>query len=113
CLALLGGPPAALAAIFALTAGFAVGLLSPVHGLLAASTYEDERLGTLSGVQQFVASIAGAAGPWLSGVLVDSTGGYLLPMTVPLAALVCAILVITYRGQTALEAQPATDYANP
>lgn len=113
CLALLGAPPIALAALFALTAGFAVGLLSPVHGLLAASTYEDERLGTLSGVQQFVASIAGATGPWLSGLLVDASGGYLLPMAVPLVALSGAVLAITNRGRTNLNARASADYAKP
>ncbi|MSP21855.1 MAG: MFS transporter [Dehalococcoidia bacterium] len=94
CLALAGGPAVVLAVIFALTAGLAVGMLAPVHGLLAAKTYGAERLGTLSGMQQFVASIAGAAGPWLSGVLVDRSEGYLLPLLVPLAALLGAIVVL-------------------
>lgn len=113
CVALLGGPPLALAAVFALAAGFAVGLLSPVHGLLAASTYDDERLGTLSGVQQFVASVAGASGPWLSGVLVDASGGYMLPMAVPVVALTGAVIAITSRGRTDLEPRRPTDYAKP
>jgi MFS family permease len=100
-LALNGGPPVALAAVFAVTAGFAVGLLSPVHGLLAAETYGEERLGTLSGVQQFVASVAGAAGPWLSGMLVDATGGYLWPALVPLLALLGAIIALVERPRAA------------
>jgi MFS family permease len=95
CLALAGGPAVTLAAVFALAAGLAAGLLSPIHGLLATETYGEERLGTLSGVQQFVASVAGAAGPWLSGALVDRTDGYLLPMLVPLIALAGAIAALT------------------
>lgn len=112
CLALAGGPPLILAATFALAAGLAIGLLSPVHGLLAAATYEDARLGTLSGVQQFVASVAGAAGPWLSGVLVDASGGYLLPMVVPLAALLGAIVALASQAD-AREVVTRPDYAKP
>ena len=114
CLALAGGPPVALTGVFALTAGLAVGLLSPVHGLLAADAYGEERLGTLSGVQQFVASVAGAAGPWLSGVLVDRTGGYLLPMLVPLVALLGAIVVLGGRpGRRSIEQQTSAIEAGP
>ncbi len=115
CLALAGGPPLVLASVFALTAGFAVGLLSPVHGLLAAATYEEARLGTLSGVQQFVASVAGAAGPWLSGLLVDATGAFLVPMLVPLVALLGALLTISVpRPRPEVSSgRPSSDYANP
>lgn len=109
CLALTGGPALPLAAVFVVAAGLAVGLLSPVHGLLAAETYGEERLGTLSGVQQFVASVAGAAGPWLSGVLVDTTEGYLVPMLVPLVALLGAITALAWRPrQRPIEGQAET-----
>lgn len=79
-LALLGaltvGSPSLFAALFAVTAGFAVGLLSPLHGLLAVEVYGDGQLGALSGVQQMLAAIAGATAPWLTGLAVDLTGGY-------------------------------------
>ena len=58
--------------------GVALGLLSPLHGLFAAEVYGEERLGTLMGVQQVVASVTGAAGPWLAGIALDYTGSYLV-----------------------------------
>ncbi len=58
--------------------GIALGLLSPLHGLFGAEVYGDDQLGTLMGVQQVVASVCGAAGPWLAGVALDSTGSYLV-----------------------------------
>jgi MFS family permease len=112
CLALLGGPVHLLAALFALAAGFSIGLLSPTHGLLAAETYEDARLGTLSGMQQAVTSVAGAAGGWLTGLLVDSSGGYLQPMAAPAVAMLAAAAII--RSGTPVEAQAAAgSYSKP
>ena len=58
--------------------GVALGLLSPLHGLFGAEVYGEERLGTLMGVQQVVASVTGAAGPWLAGIALDYTGSYLV-----------------------------------
>jgi len=61
---------------FAIATGLAVGLLSPLHGLIAAETYGVERLGTLSGAQQLVASVAGAGAAWSTGLVLDATGSY-------------------------------------
>ncbi|MBM3141225.1 MAG: MFS transporter, partial [Chloroflexi bacterium] len=75
-LALAVGGAVALSLVFVVTAGVAIGLLSPLHGLLAAETYGDARLGTLSGVQQLIGAATGAAGAWAAGALIDATGGY-------------------------------------
>lgn len=58
--------------------GVAVGLLSPLHGLFATEVYGETDLGSLMGVQQVVASISGAIGPWAAGLAVDGTGAYTL-----------------------------------
>lgn len=78
--ALTVGSPSVFAALFAVTAGFSVGLLSPLHGLLAVEVYGEGQLGALSGVQQMLAAVAGALAPWLAGLAVDLTGGYEGPL---------------------------------
>jgi len=66
----------ALVVGFIAMTGVGLGLLSPLHGLFAADIYGETRLGTLMGVQQVVVSVCGAAGPWIAGVVLDSTGSY-------------------------------------
>ncbi len=58
--------------------GITLGLLSPLHGLFATEAYGETRLGTLMGVQQVVASVSGAAGPWIAGLTFDLVGSYSL-----------------------------------
>lgn len=60
---------------FVVAAGVAIGLSSPLNGLLSAEAY-GERLGAFSGMQQAAMSVASAGGAWLAGVAVDRTGGY-------------------------------------
>ena len=50
--------------------------MSPLSGLFQAEVYGEERLGTLSGVNVIVVSVAGAAGSWLGGVSLDATGSF-------------------------------------
>lgn len=60
---------------FVVAAGVAIGLSSPLTGLLSAEAF-GARLGTLSGMQQAAMSVASAGGAWLAGLAVDRTGGY-------------------------------------
>lgn len=60
---------------FVVAAGIAIGLSSPLGGLLSAEAY-GPRLGTFSGMQTAATSVASAGGAWLAGVAVDRTGGY-------------------------------------
>ena len=100
----LGFAPA-FAVLFAIACGLWIGLLSPLHGLLAIEVYGEERLGTLSGVQQVVVSITGAAAPWAAGWLVDVSGGYRLPLLGILVAQVLAVGALGWQRR----AQAAAD----
>ena len=71
------GPIVLVFGFIALT-GITLGLLSPLHGLFATEAYGETRLGTLMGVQQVVASVSGAAGPWIAGLTFDLVGSYSL-----------------------------------
>jgi len=60
---------------FVVSAGIAIGLMSPLGGLLSAEAY-GARLGTFSGMQTAATSVASASGAWLAGLAVDRTGGH-------------------------------------
>jgi predicted MFS family arabinose efflux permease len=94
-LSLAGEATWLLAGYFAVVGGASLGLLSPLNGLFQAEIFGDERLGTLSGVNVLVVSIAGAAGAWSAGLAVDLTGTYTLPLAI--AALIQAIAIIQLR----------------
>ena len=98
------GPAGVFALGFAVTAGFSIGLLSPLHGLLAVEVYGEGQLGQLSGVQQMLAAVAGAASPWLAGLAVDITGGYEVSLAAVALLQVCALGVFAWhRRATASE----------
>lgn len=104
----------AFAALFAATAGFSVGLLSPLHGLLAVEVYGDRQLGTLSGVQQLGAAVAGASAPWLAGLAVDATGGYEASLAgVALLQLGAVAAFVWHRRAVAAEAASTQEAATP
>ena len=75
---LAGAGSLAMVLVFIGLTGVALGLLSPLHGLFATEVYGESQLGELMGAQQVVASICGAAGPWLAGLAFDWTGTYLV-----------------------------------
>ena len=79
------GPPV-LAVLFVTLSGLSFGVMLPLHGLFAADVYGLERLGTLTGIQQAIGSIAAAAGPFLVGLSFDATGGYRTALVALLAA---------------------------
>ena len=60
---------------FVVAAGLAIGLSSPLNGLLGAEAY-GARLGTFSGMQTAATSVASASVAWLAGLAVDRTGDY-------------------------------------
>ncbi len=73
--AIQGASAPLMAGYFCVMGGMSLGLLSPLNGLLQAEVFGDERLGTLSGLAVVVGSLAGAAGGFVSGILVDAAGG--------------------------------------
>ncbi len=96
------GPSVAVGVAFVAVAGASIGLLAPLEGLVAANVYGAERLGTLNGVQRMVASVGGAAGPWVVGLLVDASGGYTLPLLIVVATYLAAAAAIYWQRQAAV-----------
>ena len=108
-IALVLGGAWAMAVVFAITGGFAVGLMSPLNGLLAAETYGDARLGTLSGVAQLLTSLSGAAGAWLGGALADARGGFALTFAAIAIVELAAAAALRWQAAAARAASPTTD----
>ncbi|MFA7249632.1 MAG: MFS transporter [Dehalococcoidia bacterium] len=99
------------AVLFAITCGFCVGLLSPLHGLFAIEVYGEQRLGTLSGVQQVVTSLAGASAPWAAGWMVDVSGGYAVPLGGILAVQLLGLAALWWQRQAESATEAASEAA--
>ncbi|MGE3855475.1 MAG: MFS transporter [Dehalococcoidia bacterium] len=112
--AVVAGGTAVLAVVFALACGVSIGLHSPLHGLWVIEVYGEDQLGTLSGVQQAVVSVCGAAAPLAAGWLVDASGGYAVPLASMLALQGLAIASLTWqRRATRAPAAPAAPEPAP
>ncbi len=74
------------AVIFQGTLGYS---LTSVMGPIVAEIFEGPNYGAIFGTIMLAAIVGGAAGPWVTGVLFDGTGSYLLPYAI--AALLSAV----------------------
>jgi MFS family permease len=99
------GTPLPLAVYFTVVSGISLGMLSPLNGLFQAEVYGDSKLGTLSGVNVIVVSIAGALGAWSAGLAADAAGSYVLPLGVAVVLQTGAVLAL--RWQQAASRTPA------
>ncbi|HLG12370.1 MAG TPA: hypothetical protein VI876_11490, partial [Dehalococcoidia bacterium] len=103
-LAVAGFTPTALAVYFTVVSGMSLGMLSPLNGLFQAEVYGDSRLGTLSGVNVIVVSVAGASGAWTAGLAASAAGSYVLPLAGAVVLQGAAVLAL--RWQEAARASP-------
>jgi len=103
-LAVAGFTPTALAVYFTVVSGMSLGMLSPLNGLFQAEVYGDSRLGTLSGVNVIVVSVAGASGAWTAGLAASAAGSYVLPLAGAVVLQGAAVLAL--RWQEAASASP-------
>lgn len=99
--------PTLCAVYFVVAGGISLGLLSPLNGLFQTEVYSSALLGTLSGVNVIVGSIAAAAGAWLAGLAIDATGSY-----APMAAMIVAVqglavLALLWQRAAGQAAKPA------
>jgi MFS family permease len=97
-LALVAAGSIAWVWIFVVLTGLAFGSVSPLQGLYSAELYGQRRIGTLLGMQQVVIGFASAAGPFLLGITIDTTGGYTTMLVI--AAALQVIALVTYRDPT-------------
>lgn len=81
--------------VFVVLTGVAFGSVAPVQGLYAAELYGERAIGALMGMQQVVLGAASAAGPFLLGLTIDATGGYVALLLIATALQVIAM--VSYR----------------
>jgi len=105
-LALRAGPETILIVYLTVAGGMSLGLLSPLNGLFQTEVFGDERLGTLSGVTVMVSSLATATGGVLSGLLLDLTGSYEVPLMLGLVCFAIAIPALHWQGVRVAEKVP-------
>jgi MFS family permease len=67
--------------------------LTSVIGAIPAEIFEGRELGTILGALMLAATAGGAAGPWLTGILYDLTGGYTLAFSIAIGA--CALSAVS------------------
>ena len=94
-LALLGlhrGPMPALLYLMVASQGMLGYGLTSVIGAILADCFQGPRYGSIFGALMFAAILGGAAGPWLTGVLYDATGSYVLAFWI---AIGCSLLSAT------------------
>jgi MFS family permease len=95
-LAFSGHPAPALA--FALLAGFGIGALSPLQGIVVEELYDRQTLGATMGSYGLVGMGGSAAGPAVAGLLADATGNRrLVTIVVAACALAAAALALGIR----------------
>ncbi|MBT8166402.1 MAG: MFS transporter [Acidimicrobiia bacterium] len=70
--------------------GLAFGAMLPIRASIMGEWYADESFGQVMGSQWMVASVAGALGPAVVGMVRDATDGYGVPMVLVTAGLVVA-----------------------
>jgi len=76
--------------------GLAFGAVLPLRAMVMSQWFSGSGYGRTMGAQWAVASLIGAAGPAVVGVLHDTTGGYRVPMAVTACLLAgAAVLVVT------------------
>lgn len=107
-LALVAAGSIAWVWVFVVLTGLAFGSVSPLQGLYAAELYGRRRIGTLMGMQQVIVGSAGALGPFLLGLTIDATGGYVTLLVVATVLQVVALLSYRDPVTTGVAAPAAT-----
>lgn len=69
-----------LAAAYAIVAGFGIGALSPLQGMMTKEVFGDNSLGTAMGLLTFVFLVGGSIGPAVAGFTASATGSRSLPV---------------------------------
>jgi len=96
--ALDAGNTTVLLIYFTVVSGVSLGLMSPLSGLFQAEVYGEKRLGTLSGVNVIVVSVAGAAGSWLGGISLDATSSFHLLLAGAMVFQLAAVAALRWQA---------------
>jgi len=68
--------------------------LTSVMGAIPAEIFEGRHYGSIFGTVMLAAILGGAAGPWIAGVLYDSTGSYSAAFWIAAACSVVSMVAI-------------------
>lgn len=92
------------AVAFALLAGFGIGAMSPLQGIVVEELFDRETLGATMGSYGLIGMGGGAAGPALAGILADTSGSRRIVTGIivvcALSAAVLALRIGTAEGMT-------------
>ena len=97
CIALIGlqaMPSAALLYLMIVAQGTLGYSLTSVMGAIPAEIFEGRHYGSIFGTVMLAAILGGAAGPWVAGVLYDSTGSYAVAFWIAAACSLVSMLAI-------------------
>jgi MFS family permease len=87
-------PSAALLYLMIVAQGTLGYSLTSVMGAIPAEIFEGRHYGSIFGTVMLAAILGGAAGPWVAGVLYDSTGSYAVAFWIAAACSVVSMLAI-------------------
>jgi MFS family permease len=122
CLALIGlrtTPSTALLYGMIIAQGTRGYSLTSVMGAIPAEIFEGRHYGSIFGTVMLAAFLGGAAGPWVAGVLFDSTGSYSVAFWIATACSAISIVAIWLAAPGKVRAvagrigKPVTGCADP
>ncbi len=93
----------AVAVIYTVAAGLAIGVGPVLDAVYSAEIYDSTRLGTLMGAQQLLSGMVMAIGPIIAGVAFDITGSHAITVTLSAIGFTAAAFMI---GRVARAVQP-------
>jgi cyanate permease len=79
--------------------GLSFGAVLPLRAMVMSRWYSGAGYGRTMGAQWAVASLIGAAGPAVVGLLHDSTGGYQIPISLVVFLLAGAAFLVVLSGR--------------
>ena len=80
--------------------GLSFGAVLPLRAMVMSRWYSGSGYGRTMGAQWAVASLIGATGPAVVGILHDSTGGYQVPIALVASLLAGAAILVVLSGRT-------------
>lgn len=83
-----------LAAVFAVTAGFGIGAVSPLVGMHSKDVFGEASLGTAMGLVSLAFYLASAIAPVAAALVADATGSRAVPVAISALVVLAAAFVI-------------------
>lgn len=83
-----------LAGVYAVTAGFGIGAMSPLVGMHSQKVFGSSSLGTAMGLVSLVFLLSGAVAPVIAAWVAESTGSRAIPVAVSAVVVASAALII-------------------